>query len=314
MKTLLTHDPEEAAALLREGNLVAFPTETVYGLGADAFNSAAVRNIFEAKQRPSDNPLIVHISHFDQLPVMIPLIPDDAMTLMEAFFPGPMTLVMRHGGGIPDIVTGGRPSLGIRMPDHPLAQAFLRACRCPVAAPSANRSGRPSPTTWEAVHTDLDGRISGILMGEPTVVGLESTVVDVTGPTPVILRLGGVSLEAIHDLIPTTRLATPDDDVAKSPGTKYRHYAPRATVHITDEPPVVEPGLDTAFIGLTDSGDFQNFDLTSLQPTVEAYANALYSFFRHCDLLEIRDIYCERVPDVGLGRALNDRLERASCR
>jgi L-threonylcarbamoyladenylate synthase len=177
-ETSLTTSPIEAARFIADGGIVAFPTETVYGLGANVFDAAAIAKIFEAKQRPADNPLIAHISSIDQITELASEISDSAKRLIEHFFPGPLTVVLKKSVNVPDMATAGLDSIGIRMPRSDLAREFLTACGTPVVAPSANLSGRPSPTTWQAVYEDLNGRIDCILQGEPTEIGLESTVVD----------------------------------------------------------------------------------------------------------------------------------------
>jgi len=312
-ETLLTTDVHEAAALIRRGELVAFPTETVYGLGADAFNPEAVRKIFEAKGRPLDNPLIVHIAHLDQLARLVRDVPEAARRFMERFFPGPLTLVLPRHPDVPDEVTAGLPTVGVRMPRHPVARAFLEACGTPVAAPSANRSGRPSPTRWEAVYADLNGRIACILQGDRSDMGLESTVVDCTGPEPVVLRAGAVPLEALREVVPETRLVGNEMSLkARSPGTRYRHYAPQARVVLVDHPDEAVPDPRHAYIGLTPPAHPEAFGACCVCPDVETYAYELFDFFRRCDAQGCTRIYAQRVPRTGLGLALMDRLERAA--
>src|SRR5258707_9388560 len=200
MLTVLTESPEDAAEFVRRGELAAFPTETVYGLGADLFNQTALQKIFNAKQRPADNPLIAHISSIDELGFLTSDISDNATKLIERFFPGPLTIVFPRKSTIPDLATAGLSTIGIRMPRHPIARAFLKAVGGPVAAPSANLSGRPSPTTWEAVHEDLNSRIACILKGGPSEVGIESTVVDCSMEIPVLLRPGAVTFEQLREI------------------------------------------------------------------------------------------------------------------
>ncbi|QXD15893.1 threonylcarbamoyl-AMP synthase [Rhodocaloribacter litoris] len=313
METLLTTEPEEAAAFIRRGEVVAFPTETVYGLGADALREDAVRRIFEAKERPADNPLIVHVADRAMLRQVAASVPPMAETLIAHFFPGPLTLILPRAPAVPAVVSGGLPTVGVRMPRHPVAQAFLAACGVPVAAPSANRSGRPSPTTWEAVYADLAGRIPCILRGDRTEVGLESTVVDCTGPVPVVLRAGAVSLERLRAVLPQTRLAGDTAEVlARSPGTRYRHYAPRARVRLIDAPEEAMPAEDAAYIGLVPPPEPRAFGLVRVCADADAYAHALFDFFRRCEAAGLGTIYCQRVAPEGIGLALMDRLHRAS--
>jgi tRNA threonylcarbamoyl adenosine modification protein (Sua5/YciO/YrdC/YwlC family) len=231
------------AALLACGDLVAFPTETVYGLGADATNPEAVAKIFKAKGRPSDNPLIVHVAAKSDIDALVLEVTPLARCLMDAFMPGPITLVMKKSKRIPDLVSAGLPTVGIRMPSHPVARTLIRLSGVCVAAPSANLSGSPSPTRAEHVAKDLNGRIPCIVDGGPCEVGLESTVVDVTGCRPVILRPGAVSSKMIMDACREAGIDVPDETILtheqaednetpRAPGMKYRHYAPRAAVFI----------------------------------------------------------------------------------
>jgi L-threonylcarbamoyladenylate synthase len=311
MQTYLTQSPEQAAEFVRRGGLAAFPTETVYGLGANVFDEAAVARIFEAKQRPADNPLIAHIANIEQIGDLVTELPETAKRFIDAFFPGPLTLVLKKSGRVPFIATAGLDSIGVRMPKHEMARKFLTACGVPVAAPSANLSGRPSPTTWEAVFEDLNGRIDCILQGETTEIGLESTVVDCTGETPVILRPGAVSLGQLREVVSDTDVFAGKDEVpVPSPGMRHRHYSPTATVKL------VEPGFradgsqSVAFIGLRKPAD--SFAFAKVCKSVDDYAHSLFAFFRECDRRGIETIYCEAVDEVGIGAALMNRLRRAA--
>lgn len=299
--------------MIRAGGLVAFPTETVYGLGADATNTDAVRRIFEAKGRPGDNPLIIHIADREQIAFVARDIPAGAQQIVEAFFPGAITIVLARSNLISSVATAGLETVGIRMPAPRGTRAFLRACGRPVAAPSANLSGRPSPTTWQAVASDLNGRIDCILQGPPSAVGLESTVVDCTGSSPVILRAGAVSLEELRSVTPDAEMATTSDTLERSPGTRHRHYAPDARVVVVEDVdalPSDDP--DAAYIGRSDLGPLRRLGAVRVCSSVEQYAHELYAFFWQCDQAGIRTIYCENVPDTGLGRAIRDRLARAA--
>jgi L-threonylcarbamoyladenylate synthase len=313
MQTYLTKYPEEAAEFIKRGDLAAFPTETVYGLGANVFDKAAVTRIFEAKQRPADNPLIAHISNIDQISSLVTEIPDTAQRLIEAFFPGPLTLVLKKSERVPSVATAGLDSIGVRMPGHEVAKEFLAACRTPVAAPSANLSGRPSPTTWEAVFEDLNGRIDCILQGETTEIGLESTVVDCTGDVPLVLRPGAISLWQLREVVLDTDIFAGKDEVPiRSPGMRHRHYAPRARVELVD-PGSRNPYSDkAAFIGLNKPTD--NYALIKLCESVDEYAHSLFAFFRECDRHSVVTVYCETVEEKGIGAALMDRLQRAAQR
>ncbi len=224
-----------AADIISKGGTVAFPTETVYGLGADALNADAVHKIFKAKGRPADNPLIVHIANIHQCIELAEEIPADAMKLMEKFWPGPLTLILKAKDVVPDVTTGGLYTVGLRMPDNPVALELIRRSDTPIAAPSANTSGSPSPTTADHVIHDLDGKIDAILDGGPTQIGLESTVVDMTDKIPTILRPGQVSVEDIKECVGDVRIGYRDrtleeGEVARSPGMKYTHYSPKTKV------------------------------------------------------------------------------------
>ena len=353
---LTTTELDRGAELLKLGGVVAFPTETVYGLGACAFNPEAIAKIFQAKGRPSDNPLIVHIASTSQLDLLVENVSEVAKILMEAFWPGPLTLVMNKHPEVPSVLTAGLSTVAVRMPEHQIALELIRLAGSPLVAPSANRSGLPSATTWQAVIDDLDGRIDAVVCGEPTRLGIESTVVDVTDEIPVVLRHGSITQEAIeatinarfgsnksHASAEDHRVATQpvaaqpidlraakdaalDARMKRSPGTRHRHYQPRAKVILLpqdmllakSQPPDSEP-LRTAWIGLEASDRFESIasslhscELTHACPSIEAYAASLYSFFRECDKNQIDEIYCQSVPNEGLGRALMDRLSRAA--
>ena len=311
MITRLTRSPRVAAQFIWRGEVVAFPTETVYGLGADVFNEAAIERIFTAKGRPTDNPLIAHIAAVEQIELLARDIPPAAIKLIEAFFPGPLTIVLPKRDRVPLIATAGLETIGVRFPRHPLAHEFIRACHTPLVAPSANLSGRPSPTTWQAVKSDLDGRISCILQGAQTEVGLESTVVDGTGTHPVLLRAGAVTLEQLRAVIPETRLAPANDKGApRSPGLKYRHYAPLAQVYLIKHPSQIGRPEEAGYIGFDEPG--QNFRLARRCRDVAGYARELFNFFRQCDAAGVQDIYCQEVDEEGLGLALMNRLRRAA--
>jgi len=232
---------EKAAIIIRQGGLVAFPTETVYGLGADALNPEAVGRIYEAKGRPSDNPMIVHIARASDIGQLTPFITQDMIALIDHFWPGPLTLVVKKKAAVPLRTTGGLETVAVRMPDHPVALELIRIAGVPIAAPSANLSGKPSPTQAEHVKEDLMGKVDAILMGGDCRVGIESTVLDLTGETPMILRPGIVTPESIEAVLnkpvkldPSLN-AVPNQDVApKAPGMKYKHYAPKAQMLVVE--------------------------------------------------------------------------------
>ncbi len=309
METLLTRSTEIAAGVIRCGGLVAFPTETVYGLGANVFDADAIAKIFDAKMRPADNPLIAHVGELEQIGRLAKTITPSARKLIDAFFPAPLTVVLPKSDEVPSIATAGLDTIGVRMPRHELARDFLKACGTPVVAPSANLSGRPSPTNWEAVFEDLNGRIDCILQGAATEIGLESTVVDCTGEFPVLLRAGAVSLEQLRKVVPETVVYVPaGDEAVRSPGLKHRHYSPAAKVSLADFP----ANGKRAYIGVHDpDGDFA---IVRVCRDAAEYAHELFAFFRDCDRAEIDVICCEPVEETGIGRALMDRLRRAAER
>jgi len=228
MKTIIGGEEllEQAGGLIKMGSLVAFPTETVYGLGADATNEKAVAAIFEAKGRPQDNPLIVHIASANELKEIAREIPESAYELMGIFSPGPLTIVLKKKNGIPNITTGGLDTVGVRIPDHPIALGLIRSAGVPIAAPSANRSGRVSPTEASHVYEDMQGRIPMILDGGKTRVGIESTVLDLTKEMPVILRPGAITAAMLAPVLGAVRTKQGEVLVAEAPGMKYKHYAP----------------------------------------------------------------------------------------
>lgn len=312
-----------AAALLRAGELVAFPTETVYGLGADALNGEAAARIFAAKGRPADNPLIAHIAGESGLAGLIAGEPCAcARKLMRAFWPGPMTLIFPKSPRVPREVTAGLDTVAVRMPSHPVARALICAAQTPIAAPSANRSGRPSPTTAAHVLEDMEGRIPLILDGGPCEVGLESTVVDVTGARPRILRPGGVTLEMLEGVVGDVDV---DEGVlhqlqagsqARSPGMKYKHYAPKGEVTI-----VTGPRAAQEIARLYDAADGRAAILAFSQADYGArrvyrLKNApgeLFAALRQLDEDGMETIYAEDVPTTGVGLAVMNRLMRAAA-
>lgn len=325
----------EVGRAVSRGRIVAFPTETVYGLGADCFNPRAVERIFRAKGRPADNPLIVHIASREELARLSSDIPRAAEALADAFWPGPLTLVVPRAGRVPDIVTAGLDTVAVRMPDHKVALALIRAAGRPLAAPSANTSGRPSPTTAAHVMADLAGKIDAVLDGGPAGIGVESTVLDLTGPVPVILRPGGITREHLEAVIGRVEIAPAqflpgESGVPRSPGLKYRHYAPRGELWlVAGEPPDAarkireqvkewkERGLKVGVLAsrevasyCRDAGaDF--FRVLGSRACLEEVAKNLYSSLRECDARGVEFILCETFPSHGLGLAVMNRLSRA---
>ena len=334
---LLPVTPEslaEAGKLIRAGELVAFPTETVYGLGANALDADAVRRIFEAKGRPGDNPLIAHISGVGQLAPLIASEPSPAArALMDACWPGPMTLIFPKSPLVPDAVTAGLDTVAVRLPAHPAARALIDAARRPIAAPSANRSGRPSPTEAGHVLEDMDGRIPLILDGGACAVGLESTVIDVTGDTPRVLRPGGVTPERIEAICGGVAVDDAvmrplrEGEVARSPGMKYRHYAPAGALTIVQGEPerVIEAicrlydealaaGRRPLILALSGHvaayGDRRTL---SLGADAGEMAHAIFARLRDADALGADALFSEAVAADGLGLAVMNRLGRAAA-
>mgnify|MGYP001160028959 CR=1 FL=1 len=319
--TPLIRDITEAAQRLESGQLVALPTETVYGLGANAWNSEAVARIFEAKQRPEFDPLIVHIAGSDQLGSVVQTIPALARSLAERFWPGPLTLVMPKDESIPDLVTSGLPGVGVRVPDHPVALKLLQATDCPIAAPSANLFGGVSPTTAEHVLLGLGGRIDAVLDGGPCQIGLESTVVSLMGDKPLVLRLGGLSLEALEEAIGPIQVAESNsalsDAAQPAPGMLSRHYAPGTLMIAMDTddsvPLPIQPGTALLTWGpaTKEYSDFAVVKNLSENGDLRECAANFFAALRCLDAADPDVIIARRFPDHGLGRALNDRLRRA---
>ena len=318
METIITNSPEDAAEFIKRGGIVAFPTETVYGLGADVFDEAAIKRIFEAKRRPGDNPLIAHVGALEQIGELATEITETAKKFIDVFFPGPLTVVLTKAADVPMVATAGLDTVGVRMPGNQLAREFLRSCGTAVAAPSANISGRPSPTTWQAVYEDLNGRIDCILRGEPTEIGLESTVVDCTGDVPIVLRSGSVTIEQLRAVVPETRVyQMSETEAPRSPGLRHRHYSPLAKVILvtldkeTQSLPLPALTSKAAFIGL--GSVRETYMQKRICINIAEYAHAVYEFFRECDRAGVETIYCESVDEAGIGAALMDRIRRAAA-
>lgn len=318
---------QEAAMWIKKDEVVAFPTETVYGLGANAFSEEAVSKIFQAKGRPSDNPLIVHISSVAQLGKLVTEIPDHAKVLMEAFWPGPLTLVLNKAEGIAENVTAGLSTVGVRMPDHPVALAFIEESDLPIAAPSANVSGKPSPTLAAHVFADLNGKIAGIVDGGPTGVGVESTVVDCTTEVPMILRPGGVTREQLEEVIGKVVVdpALEDEEQApKSPGVKYKHYAPKAKLVLVDgtteflQTQVTSAKEAGKRVGVLTAIENQaNYHADVVLPCgtrkeLPSVAQHLYEVLRSFDEYDLDVIYSETFSEEGVGKAVMNRLTKAA--
>jgi len=324
-------DLKEAGEIIKKGGTVIFPTETVYGLGADAENDEAVKNIFVAKGRPSDNPLIVHVDEFDKIFRYVKEVTPNAKKLADKYWPGPMTLILEKKECISNLVSAGLNTVGIRIPESVEARQFLKYCDLPVAAPSANISGTPSPTTASHVTHDMMGRVDAIICGEPCKVGVESTVIDVTGDVPVILRPGGVTPEMVKEvcgdvIIDKNVNGTTTSEKPKSPGMKYKHYAPDADVILVegiDAEDISKKILDIAnncdekFIILCSEETkckFESFNVMCLgsRNNPKTIARSLFDAFRKCDDLGYGVIILESIEDTGIGLAVMNRARRAA--
>ena len=307
----------QAAQIIRNGGIVAFPTETVYGLGADAFNPLAVARIFEVKRRPYFDPLIVHVASPADVKKLVKEIPSNAKKLTESFWPGPLTVVLLKEEDIPDIVTAGLPTVAIRMPNHHMALSLIKESKCPIAAPSANPFGYLSPTTAEHVRDQLGDQVDLILDGGPCPVGVESTIVSFLEEKPRLLRPGGVSLEEIESIIGKVEVSPIEDDKPSAPGMLPRHYAPRTPIALGWD----EKNLDIyknkkigllAFQEPRNHLKFKSVEVLSKKGDIREAAANLFAAIRRLDELDLDLIVAEPIPEIGLGRAIMDRLRRAS--
>ncbi len=317
MACRITTDPAHAAEVLRQGGLVALPTETVYGLGADATNPAAVARIFAAKQRPFFDPLIVHVSGIERVSTVARELPPLAAKLAARFWPGPLTLVLPKQPAIPEIVTSGLPTVGVRVPRHPLMQQVLSLVGRPIAAPSANPFGRLSPTRAEHVQQQLGDAIDLILDGGPCAVGVESTIVRIDSEIATVLRLGGLSLEELQSIAPTTRLAACESPTApEAPGMLPQHYAPRTPIQVCDGPlPTPPAGERWGLLSFTpcNAPNFTVHEVLTVSGNLIEAAAGFFETLHRLDATGLDRILALPFPETGLGRALNDRLRRAAA-
>jgi len=309
---------KEAARIIRRGGIVAFPTETVYGLGADAGNPEAAARIFEAKERPRFDPLIVHVPGKADALALASVFPRTAHRIADAFWPGPLTIVLpKRADRVPDIVTAGLPTVALRSPSHPATRKLLAAAGCPIAAPSANRFGAVSPTTAEAVIEQLDGRIDMVLDGGPCPIGVESTIVLCSGEKSALLRPGGLPLEEIEAVAGPLE-APPASLIPQAPGSLPRHYAPRTPLFLVngaDEVPLEDrAGAAALLFAKRGISGFSTVKALSEHGDMREAAANLFSALAQLDVAGTSAIYAERAPETGLGRAINDRLKRASAR
>lgn len=320
-----------AVEIIKDGGIVAFPTETVYGLGANGLNPDAVKKIFAAKGRPSDNPLILHISDIGYLNILTQEIPDLAIECMKRFWPGPLTIIFKKSNLVPDITSAGLDTVAIRMPDNPIALDLIKKSATAIAAPSANISGKPSPTSADHVRSDLSGKIQMIIDGGETGLGLESTVLDLSGDSPTILRPGGVTFEDLNAFIPNLKLdenLITDIEKPKSPGQKYNHYAPNQEMRlfVGDLDNIVEEiskevdilvskKLKVGIIATEETkGKYDKAMVLELgsRKNKEDIARNLYNIIRIMDESQVDIILAEGIEDDNLGMAIMNRLTKAS--
>ena len=323
----------EAGEIIRQGGLVAFPTETVYGLGGDALNPESSKKIYAAKGRPSDNPLIIHIADIKDLEKIVKEIPQSAYQLADVFWPGPLTMILPKSEEVPYQTTGGLNTVAVRMPSHPVALEFIREAGGYVAAPSANLSGKPSPTKAKYVVQDMDGRIDMIIDGDGVDIGLESTIVDVTGDKPMILRPGYITkemLDAVLGQVETdpTLLDSDSKEAPKAPGMRYRHYAPKGELVLVEGSPEAvvsyineqtslhrQQGEKTGIIGTTEmTGRYEadSVKIAGSRDDETAIARQLYTFLREFDDEDVAYMYAESFAGTGMRQAIMNRLLKAA--
>lgn len=324
---------ETAGNILKNGGLVAFPTETVYGLGADALNEKAAEKIYAAKGRPSDNPLIIHITNMHDLEKIVDIIPEVAVTVAEKYWPGPLTMIFEKSDAVPYGTTGGLDTVAVRMPDHEVARAVIDAGGGFIAAPSANTSGRPSPTKAQHVEEDLSGKIDMIVDGGDVEIGVESTILDMTVTPPMILRPGAITKEMLTELIGEVTvdkalISANSEEAPKAPGMKYRHYAPKADLSVVEGPMAlvipainqmasqrVSQGYKVGIIGTEETMEKYQYGIVKSIGTREdesTIANHLYAILREFDTEEVDYIYSESFATGGIGSAIMNRLLKAA--
>lgn len=332
MQTLLLNaknqeDINTAARIIREGGLVGMPTETVYGLAANALDGKAVAKIFAAKGRPQDNPLIVHISDFAQIYSLVQNIPDKAKSLAQKYWPGPLTMIMQKSAAVPDAVSAGLPTVGIRFPSHPAARALISAAGVPIAAPSANISGFPSTTTAAHVFRDMNGKIDAVLDGGPCGVGVESTIVTLVSDPPRLLRPGGITLRQLQDVLGRVDVDSavmnplPKGMHPLSPGMKYKHYSPKANIIIVkgnkkSYTNYVNQHKAPGVAALCYNGDERNIDVPSVcygsETDYSQQAQDLFAALRRLDEIQAKTVYARCPEPDGVGLAVYNRLMRAA--
>ena len=322
-----------AAEVLKEGGTVAFPTETVYGLGANAFDESAVKKIFKAKGRPSDNPLIVHISEFKDILPLVKEVPKRASRVVEKFCPGPLTIILDKSDSVPNVTSGGLDTVAIRIPSNKIALELIKRAGIPIAAPSANTSGSPSPTCARHVMQDLNGKVDVIIDGGDSTVGLESTILDLSRRIPVILRPGGVTLEQLKSIlkdvcIDPAILKKDENTIARAPGMKYKHYAPKAKVIIIDgklqdivqkidilSEEYEKNGTKVGIMATEQTKHSYKFgQVVSLgdRNNINEIASKLFTVLRNFDIIEVEIVLAESIESSGVGLAVMNRLTKAA--
>ena len=325
-KILSPSQIDEAAEIIKKGGIVAFPTETVYGLGADALNDKAVRRIFKAKKRPVDNPIIVHISSLDQIPELVSRFPKKAKILAEKFWPGPLTMILKKKKEVPDSVTAGLNSVAVRMPSNEIARKLIEKSETPIAAPSANLSGKPSPTHHSHVIEDLKGRANAIIKGGETDIGLESTVIDMTRTIPTILRPGKITPRMIQNqigFVSVFKKRVKKGSKVPSPGMKYRHYSPKAKVILVRYSQNQKERMRELALSLKKEGKkiivLSRYDIrikgvkrVLLGNSILDMSKKVFRYFREADKEGYEIILVEGTMETGLGLALMNRLKRAA--
>lgn len=323
----------QAGEIIRQGGLVAFPTETVYGLGGDALNPKSSQKIYAAKGRPSDNPLIVHIADITYLEKITKQIPKSAYQLAQAFWPGPLTMILPKSDKVPYQTTGGLDTVAVRMPSHPVALEFIKAAGGYVAAPSANLSGKPSPTMAKYVMQDMDGRIDMVIDGDGVDIGLESTIIDLTSENPMILRPGYITEEMLYEVLgqvdtDPTLMRADSKEAPKAPGMKYRHYAPKGELVLVEGSPEAvvnyinehtrmhkRKGEKTGVIGTSEMGGRYEADSVKIagsRSDEAAIARQLYTFLREFDDEDVAYMYAESFAGVGMRQAIMNRMLKAA--
>ncbi|MCX2718592.1 L-threonylcarbamoyladenylate synthase [Lentiprolixibacter aurantiacus] len=316
--TLVSGDITRAVQFLEQEDVVAIPTETVYGLAGNIFSEKAIKKIFALKQRPFFNPLIVHLSGAEQLPKVVEAVPDRAKLLAEKFWPGPLTLILKKRPEIPDLVTSGKDTVAVRVPNHPVSLELLEKLDFPLAAPSANPFGSISPTESSHVASYFEGKLSMVLEGGPCERGIESTIIGFEDGNPVLYRLGSITVEDISNLIGEIQVKNKKEAAPDAPGMLSRHYAPQTTTYVVDDVAKFIMAFPEKRVGVllfqnaVEASNIKAQQVLSRQGNLEEAASKLYAALHKLDKQELDMIVAEQFPDQGMGKAINDRLQRAT--